>query len=198
MESELLIAGLAFLAFSTTNLDNVLLLVGFAARPGQPFAAVAGGALLGVTAMLALLVAAAVLADFVPMLWLGWLGLIPLAMGLRELARLGTTVGAADPDGTDAVRPIGAVGVAGVMLAHSGDSFGALAPLFAETRRALLPLIATVVLVVTGLACGLARWIVSHPRVGPAIRAVAPRLVPFVLIAVGLYVLTNSPTDTVP
>jgi cadmium resistance protein CadD (predicted permease) len=159
---------------------------------------VAGGALLAVSVMIALLMVAAVLADFVPTLWLGWLGLIPLALGLRELVRLRARVAGADATGADALPPIGAVGIAGVLLAHSGDSFGALAPLFAETRRGLLPLIAAVVLVLTLLACALARWIVSHPRVGPAIRSVAPRLVPFVLIAVGLYVLTDSPTDTFP
>jgi cadmium resistance protein CadD (predicted permease) len=82
------------------------------------------------------------------------------------------------------------------MLANSADSFVALVPIFAESRPALLPLIGAVVLALSVLACLLARWITTHRRVGPAIQRIAPRIVPFVLILVGLYVLSNTTTDT--
>jgi cadmium resistance protein CadD (predicted permease) len=82
------------------------------------------------------------------------------------------------------------------MLANSADSIAALVPLFAETRDALLPLIGAVVLGASLLGCGLARWIATHERFGPPIQRLAPRLVPFALIAVGLYVLSNTRSDT--
>lgn len=196
MESALLLVGLVIVAFSATNLDNLLLLVGFVARPGQPFAAVVSGMLLSGGVMLALCSSVALAAGLAPVRWLGWLGVVPLVMGLRELQRLASSSAAEAEEPETGMPPLTPFAVAGVMLANSADSFGALVPLFAESRPALLPLIGAVVVAMSLLACLLARWITSHRRIGPAIRSIAPRLVPFVLILVGLYVLSDTTTDT--
>ena len=188
--------GLVIVAFSATNLDNLILLVGFVSRPGQPFSAVVVGVLSSSGVILLMCSSAALAAGLVPVHWLGWLGLVPLTMGLRELRRLvGASVAGAEE--CDLVLPsITPLGVAGVMLANSADSFVALVPIFAESRPALLPLIGAVVLALSVIACLLARWITTHRRVGPAIQRIAPRIVPFVLILVGLYVLSDTATDT--
>ena len=195
MESTLALMGLAVVAYAATHFDNLILLVGVVSRQGQPFAAVAIGVLLSTGAILALCIGAALVADLAPQHWLGYLGLVPIGFGVRELYRLKR----ADSDSeTDSGIPaISAVGVAAVMLANSADTLGALVPIFAETRDALLPAVIVSVLVASGAACGLAWWIARHRHMGPAIRRLGPRLVPFVLIAVGLYVLSNTRTDTV-
>jgi cadmium resistance protein CadD (predicted permease) len=197
VESALLIVGLAAVAFAATNLDNLILLVGFVSRPSQPFAPVVVGALLSGLVMLILCACAALAAGFAPERWLGWLGLVPLGLGLRDLGRMLAARGApTDAEAALTLPAVRAPSVAGVMLANSADSFGALVPLFAETRHALLPLIGAVILTLSLLACLAARSIASHPRIGPTLRTLAPRLVPFVLILVGLYILTNTRTDT--
>jgi cadmium resistance protein CadD (predicted permease) len=141
-------------------------------------------------------IGAAFAANFAPQRWVGYLGLVPIALGVHELYRL-YAPNSREPTGPEPnAPPIPALGVAGVMLANSADSLSALVPLFAETRDALLPLIALVVLAASAIGCWLARWISSHERLGPLIRRMAPRLVPFVLIGVGLYVLSDTGTDT--
>lgn len=196
VESALPVVGLVVLTFAATNLDNLLLLVGIVSRVGQPFARVVAGTLLAAIVMLALCVGAALAADFAPQRWVGYLGFVPVALGLRELYRLAAARSNEAREPYAGAAPIPALGVAGVMLANSADSIGALLPLFAETRDALLPLISAVVLAASLLGCALARWIASHERLGPPIRRIAPRLVPIVLIAVGLYVLSDTGTDT--
>jgi len=195
MEAALSIASLAVLAFAATNFDNLLLLVAMLARSGQTVAPIFGGTLLAGGTMLSLCAAAALAASFAPQAWVGLLGLVPLGLGLRELYRLLQRRGEDALEADSAAKPISALGVAGVMLANSADSFGALVPLFAETQRGLQPAIAFAVLATSLLGCLLARWIATHERVGPAIRRIGPVLVPFVLIAVGLYVLSDTPTD---
>lgn len=195
MESVFSIVGLTLVAFAATNLDNLLLLVAIASRKGQGFAPIVAGALLTNGLMISLCLAAAFAADLAPQRWVGYLGVLPLALGVRELYRLATA--SSEPATESRGEPaMGATGVASVMLANSGDSLGALVPLFAETRDELLPLIGAVILLMSGLGCGLARWIASHPRIGPPVQRVGAKLVPFALIGVGLYVLSDTRTDT--
>ena len=196
MENALSIAGLAVLAFAATNLDNLLLLVGALSRPRQAFGPVVAGVLLSSSATLALCVAAALAAGLAPEAWIGYLGLVPIGLGLFELYRLASSRGAREGGAQSDAPPIPAFAVAAVMLANSADSFGALIPLFAETRHSLLLVIVAAVLLTSLCGCALARWIASHERFGPPIRRVGPLLVPFVLIAVGLYVLSDTRTDT--
>jgi len=195
VESVVVVVALSVLAFAATNLDNLIVLVGVVSRPGQPFAAVVRGALLSVGLMLALCVAAAFAADLAPKRWIGMLGLVPIALGVRELLALARRSPDA-PLAAGATSAIPPLGVASLMLANSADSLGALVPLFAETRAALLPAIVVAVLAVSLGGCSLARWVASHPRVGPLLQRLGPRLVPFVLIAVGSYVLLDTRTDT--
>ena len=84
MESALPVAGLAVLAFAATNLDNLLLLVGIVSRAGQSFARVVAGTLLAAVVMLALCMGAALAVDFAPQRWVGYLGFVPVALGLRD------------------------------------------------------------------------------------------------------------------
>jgi cadmium resistance protein CadD (predicted permease) len=196
VEDALSIAGLAVLAFAATNFDNLLLIVGALSRPRQAFGPVVAGVLLSSSATLALCVAAALAAGFAPEASIGYLGLVPIALGLLELYRLVRSRGAGEGGARPDAPPIPALAVAAVMLANSADSVGALIPLFAETRHSLLPAIVAAVLLTSLCGCALARWIASHEHFGPPIRRVGPVLVPFVLIAVGLYVLSDTRTDT--
>jgi cadmium resistance protein CadD (predicted permease) len=198
VEAALSVVGVAVLAFVATNLDNLMLLVGIASRVGQPFASIVAGALLASVVTLCLGVSAALATDLAPQRWLGLLGVVPIALGLRELTRLvRSRAQQGDAPRADA-PPLGALGLAGLLVANSTDSIAALVPLFAETREALLPPVAVAILAVTLLGCGIARWIASHARFGPPLRRSARLLVPIVLIAVGVYILANTRGDTVP
>lgn len=197
MESALTVGVVTLMAYVATNLDNLVLLVGVSSRPRQPFASIVAGVVLASAGLLALCLAAALAADFAPQRWIGYLGVLPIAIGLRELYRSRRAAPAASgvPD-TDAPA-IAARWVAGLMLANSADSLAALTPLVAESRDVLLPVVGAVVLATSLAGCGIARWITTHERVGARVQQLGQKLVPYVLIAVGLYVLLDTRTDTV-
>ena len=190
------LAGIVLLAFTATNLDNLILLVGVLSRPGQAFASVLSGALLSAGVLAALCLGAAFAADLAPQRWIGYLGVVPIALGLRELYRLAAAGGAETGKDGAGAAPIPAFGVAGILLASSADTLGALLPLFAETDDGLLPVLVAVMLAATLLGCELARRLASSQSLGPTLRRVGPRLVPIALIAVGIYVLSDTGTDT--
>lgn len=124
---------------------------------------------------------------------LGYLGLVPLSLGMWEvwknMSRSGT--------GVDTTKPAHSVFSAAVIfVALSADTFILIAAFFADTaavldRHVLLgALIAVTGLVVAGTL--LARSLGSNRKV----QRFFEKLSPFVMIAAGIYILLDTATDT--
>lgn len=123
----------------------------------------------------------------------GYLGLLPIALGLHGIwrqisARSGAPI---------ATRP----GVASLtvitllFLGLSTDSFAVLAPLLADSAPAFR------LAALTGAAAasvGLGALALSGSRVAAGPLGRIERLAPYAMILAGLYVLSNSATDTLP
>ncbi len=188
-------AGLALAAFVSTNFDNLILLVGFLADPSRRPGSVFAGYLAALAAILAGALLVELGADFAPARLMGWLGLLPIGIGLSELIRGWRAPGSE----TDPVRPRvpagGAATVAGVMLANGGDSLAVLAALFAETADRHVPLMVGATAAAGAGWCGAARWVASHERAGAALRRLAPRVLPYLMIGIGIYILSDTATD---
>ncbi len=183
---SLLLFGLsAALALLMTNLDNLALMVALLAR--LPARKVAGAYALALGAVLGLALVVAEGAEAFPR-YVGYLGVVPILLGLRELLRRrGETPAAAERASTFVALVL-------TFLSVSTDSLSVLAPLLADAapvyRLAGLygAIAAGGALVLAGLgASGLSA------RLG----AMLERLAPFVMIAVGIYVLLNTATDSV-
>jgi len=195
MESISAIIGVAALAFAATNLDALLILVAVVARPGQSFVAVVGGSVLAASGLLALCAIAAMAAELVSTAWLDYLGLLPIGYGLLQLYRLGRAGEQADAAVAGDGPSLTSLALAILLLAGGADSVSLLVPLFAETKTALKPVIVIEVLSIAVVGAWLARWIAAHERIGRGIERLGPRLVPFVLIAVGFYILMDTGTE---
>jgi cadmium resistance protein CadD (predicted permease) len=88
--------------------------------------------------------------------------------------------------------------VIAVTLAASGDSLATYTALFADTRSWLTP--ATVGGILLGAVAWtwVAEWIMRQTGAHRFIEKVGPILLPIVLIALGLYILGDTPTDFTP
>lgn len=192
---------LAIGGFTATNLENVVVLVSvFCGQCGRAHAVRLGFAL-GSVALLALSLLGVVLVGLVPVQHIGWLGLIPIALGVRELLRKSDDGSESDatgqrPEGSSLLNVAGAAAV--LMVANGGDTVAVFAPLFAETQRSgivvlAIGFLATALLLtlVTGRAC-------NHPALSVPLQRFGPRIAPYVMIAIGAYVLLNTGTDTLP
>ncbi|WP_437616839.1 cadmium resistance transporter [Sorangium sp. So ce834] len=194
MEQILPALGVSVVVFISTNIDDILLLSAFFADPGFTPRQVVAGQFLGMAALVLASVACALLAVRVPDGWMGLLGLAPLALGLRGLRALRRGPGAGD-DG--AGKPPGgaarfkALAVASVTLANGGDNLGVYIPLFSSTPGHV-PLHAAVFAVMTGAFCALGHHLVHHPVLGSRIRRYGRAALPFVLIGLGLWILSDA------
>ncbi len=196
MGEALTIGGVALTAFASTNFDNLLLLISLQTR-AQPRLPIFIGYVGAIIVVAALGLLTARLADEVSSLELGYLGLLPLSMGLYRLLQAfrWSSRGAQVPA---VASTFGIVGVATLTIANGADTLGVLLPLFAETQEPLTYVLAGTVVLTAAFWVALSGWISGHPWVRLNIERAERWLVPAMLIVVGLYILLNSATDTVP
>jgi len=206
MGSYLIAAVLGLVTFVVTSLDNLVLLISFLGNPSYPKRVVAPayiGTVLGVVGLAALL---SVVAKFGPLEGRGivLLGLVPLGLGLFYAARLVLPGRVSEQERLEQsmARTMrlrrGSAAVVAVTLAASGDSLATYAALFADTRTWLVPAVVGGILLGAIAWTWVAGWIMSQPGPRRFIEKAGPILLPLVLIALGLYILGDSPTDFRP
>lgn len=125
--------------------------------------------------------AATLLALVVPAESLKWLGVIPIALGIRQWMAPGES-------GETPVAS-GFLAVVLVTVANGADNLGVYIPLFATSGAAALAVYGAVFTVLLALWCALARWLVRHPAAGAPLRRWGPAAVPYVLVGIGLWIL---------
>jgi cadmium resistance protein CadD (predicted permease) len=195
MEVAFEIAGIAITAFVSTNIDNLLLLTVLLGQPIQKKLSVFLGYLTAVFAVVAAGFAASRLADAAPASTLGYLGIVPLTMGLYRARKL--FGGNNEVESPVVASALGTFGVAALTLANGADTLGVLLPLFAETADPWTYVLAATVMSAAALWFVLALWVSRHPWIRANVARAERWLVPALLIAVGSYILLNSTTDTV-
>jgi cadmium resistance protein CadD (predicted permease) len=184
--------------FAITNVDDIVLLSLFFGRSaGQQGAArrIVTGQYLGFIAILAITVAAAYGATFLPESAIAYLGLLPLALGLWAAwqawkhHRQGDS-GEQQPENTqDGPK---ALQVAAVTFANGSDNIGVYLPVFAKAGAAGIIVYVAVFLVLVGVWCAAGRFFATRPSVAKIIGRWGHILHPLVLIALGLFILIQG------
>lgn len=192
-------------AFIATNLDDVVVLIIFFTqidKTERPWHIVVGQ-YLGFFLLLFLSLPGYFGGTLLPPHWIGLLGLLPLAIGLKLLF----TKNQDDEESMQTVSnpllhklsgfcPPRILQVAAVTVANGGDNIGIYVPLFASKNWiGLLEIIGTF-LVMVGLWCWLAWGLVKQPSIGQLFSKYGDRLVPWVFIVLGGYILYESGTIT--
>jgi cadmium resistance protein CadD (predicted permease) len=181
---------LSIVLFAGTHVDDLLLLLSFFADHTVPRSAIVAGQYIGVTALLLGSLVCSQIAVMLPPLYLRLLGVVPLAMGLSKLPpffrRRSVDVGEIPPASTHGRHMWG---VAALTIASGGDNVGVYLPFFATHPPRARLLIIVVFLLMTAIWCFLARWLAHHRILQPAIRRWGSRVLPIVLIALGIRIL---------
>ncbi len=193
MADDAALAALAIGLFVTTNLDDLFILLGFFSDPRYRPRQIAIGQLLGIAALFAVSVAASLLALVVSPAHVGFLGVLPILIGLKKLWELRRD---AESDDEDERQTTGgrwnALAVAAVTIADGGDNLSVYIPVFATRSGGDVALIGVVFAVMTLAWVGGAWWLTSHRTLGAPIRRYGHRVVPFVLIGLGGYILFSA------
>jgi cadmium resistance protein CadD (predicted permease) len=195
MKSLLELLGLAAVLFVSTNVDDLVVLVGFFAHPSFRPRDVVAGQYAGIAILFIVSAAAALLSLAIPAAYLGLLGIFPILIGIMKLLELRRDRAGTTPD-IDLTATSGrhgeVVSVALVTVANGADNIGVYTPSFAVHSGRQVVIIAVVFVVMTALLCMLAHRLVSYPRLGTLLRRYAHILTPLVLIALGVLILYNA------
>ena len=170
--------------FAATNIDGLFLTAALLADRSFRARDVIIGTYAGIAALYAASAAGSLVSLIAPPAVIALLGLVPIAIGVRQLTK---------KQASDSV-PVkqGGIGaVAALNVAMGADNIGVYTPVFAASPAADIAAYGAIFAVLTGLWCYAAYRLVNHPSIGAPVRRYAPRLVPFVLIGLGLWILSG-------
>jgi len=182
--------GLVPVAYAATNIDNLFIMASLGAGRASRGHLVAG--FVAASCVVLLIASMAMFIDrMMPPELLGYLGLVPVSIGIYLL--LFSSAQAEQPASRATTWPA----ISGLLIANSGDTIFAIGPLFAESgsnaRIGLalgFALIATVwLLLILNVSERVAR--------SDLLSRLGHRMAPWMMILVGLYILSDSATDVV-
>jgi cadmium resistance protein CadD (predicted permease) len=169
--------------FAATNIDDIVLLTLFFARR-VPTRNIVAGQYFGFLAIILLSCAGLLATLAIPHQWTRALGLVPLALGLKQLVLLFRPHGTEE---TQADRQ-SLISIALVTLSNGADNVAVYIPFFSVNRQYLWLILTSYALLVA-LWCMIAKWLGNHPIILNAVNRVGHILVPFVFIALGVHIL---------
>jgi cadmium resistance protein CadD (predicted permease) len=192
----LAVLGQAVGLFVSTDLDDVLVLLGFFADPRFPARHVVAGQFIGIAILYAVSVVGSWVSLIVPATFIGLLGLVPIAMGLRSAWELWRSARSSEPV-SDRESPAGRSNIAAVVamtVANGGDNLSVYIPFFALRSAPDIALMGVVFAVMTAFWLYLAYWLTRHRTIGLAVRSYTRVLMPFVYITLGVLILHQAGT----
>ncbi len=185
------------LAYLATNMDNFAILTALFAKYRGDTASVLVGHLLSVAATLAIAGLIGEAANAVSVQYLGYLGIVPIAMGVFWIYRWFYPANAEEPAVPIRGGRAATLATFLTLMSSSSDTLLTQAIVFADTAAQIDWLIGVSVFLFATLLAVLAVYGVRHPRVGPVIEPYAVRIAPLIMIVVGVYVLANTATDVI-
>lgn len=201
MSSFLSTTGIGVVVFVSTNIDDIFLVAAFFADSRLRNFSVVAGQFLGIGALVLASALAALMALAIPEGWIALLGFVPLFLGMRKLLRLRGDVGRETSNSEEHLvreeRKLEPrfhsqiLAVAAVTVANGGDNLGVYIPLFATAPSAIVAY-ALIFAVMTAIWCALAYSLVNNQVVGGQIRRYGQVVLPFVLIALGIHILSDA------
>ncbi|MFC9427602.1 cadmium resistance transporter [Streptomyces sp. NPDC056987] len=182
--------------FAVTNIDDILILsLFFAQGAGHPGSArrIVLGQYLGFAAILAVAAVAAFGATFLPEAAIPYLGLLPLALGLKAAWQAWKQRSEEnDEEKSPSGGGPGTLAVAAVTFANGGDNIGVYVPVFATAGVGGMSVYAIVFLVLVAVWCFAGRFFATRPVIAEALSRWGHILLPLVLIAIGLLILVEG------
>jgi cadmium resistance protein CadD (predicted permease) len=178
----------AIVAFAATNLDDIFVLTFFFAQKNLQIWRVVLGQYLGIAGLILISLVGFFASLIIPYKWVGFLGLIPIAIGIRNLIALKEE----QPEKTGVRRVESFLTVAAITFANGGDNIAIYTPLFASSTWATLAITLITFSVMIALWCVAGYAIGNHVVVIRLIDRYGHILVPFIFIGLGCYILFGS------
>jgi cadmium resistance protein CadD (predicted permease) len=191
------LVGIGVAAFVSTNIDDLFILMIFFATLRLPSVQIILGQYIGMGSLMGISLVGSLITLVVPRNIIGLIGLFPIAIGIKELLE-SQNKGDKEEDEklTKKLRrkkiQLPFLTVAAVTFSGS-EEIGVYTTLFATNKEveAIITLI-SVTMVLTAFWCFLANYLVKHSLLADIFRSIGSRVLPYVLIGLGLYILVEA------
>ncbi|KAF5979147.1 hypothetical protein FCOIX_5430 [Fusarium coicis] len=193
--------GTACATFAATNVDDIFVLVAFFAESTtSPFLTpvkIAVGQYVGFTVIVAVSMIGYGASFLIPAEPIGFLGLLPILLGIWWIL---TYIFRKDEDEEEALdqelttadgfRAV--FKVASITVMNGADNISTYIPLFAEAKAGELAIYIVVYYIMLGVWCCAAYLIMRQKHILHIAQKYARRLVPFLYVGLGIFIIVNS------
>jgi cadmium resistance protein CadD (predicted permease) len=192
------LVGVGIVAFVSTNIDDLFILMVFFATPRFTPSQIVFGQYIGMGSLIGVSLAGSLIALVLPRNLIGLIGLFPIAIGIKELLELHKK-GDKEDDEKLAKKLLQSnktrlpfLTVAAVTFS-GGEEIGIYTTLFATNNEVgVIIILILVVMVLTAFWCFLANYLVKHSFLANIFRSIGTRVLPYVLIGLGIYILAEA------
>jgi cadmium resistance protein CadD (predicted permease) len=185
----------AILAFASTNVDDIFILMLFFGGGKLSPSRIIIGQYLGISALVITAFAGAYLGGFFDPRYVGFLGLFPIYLAVKQFIGLSKNHPPEAEEET-ALKTSGVLSgilaVAGVTIANGADNIGVYVPLLATMTALEKSQLIVVFFVMTFLWCVLAKYLAARPVIARQLGRYGHIIMPIVLLALGMYILVES------
>jgi cadmium resistance protein CadD (predicted permease) len=205
---------IAMAAGLATTFDDNIYLTGFFAKVNRSFRPqhVVAGEILGFSLLILISLTGLILGKLLPTQWLGWMGVLPILIGIRNLAgylRFGygdeqdrqasqlrhqslSGFAPRNPSLFDVIRDRRTYAVSLVTIANGSNNLSIYIPLFVSLRSPQLAVVVPILYGFVVLWLMLSFHLTRTPGLALLLNRYAPICFPFVLIWLGFRILSDS------
>jgi cadmium resistance protein CadD (predicted permease) len=184
-------------AFAATNIDDIFVLMMFFSSSSMTFPVkqIVSGQYIGIGLLVAISALGSFISLAVPTYIIALLGIVPIVIGIKKLVvfRKKNESNLNQAVQNKKKNNLVFAAVAAVTFSNGGDNIGVYTPLFAKYNSlSQITALAMIFMAMTAVWCIAAYYLVNHPLVASKIRSIGHIILPFVLIGLGIYILTES------
>ncbi|KAF4568283.1 hypothetical protein EYR36_010293 [Pleurotus pulmonarius] len=187
--------GVACASFAVTNIDDLFVLVTFMTEAASSSVVtplrVVIGQYLGFTVIVALSLVGWGLSFGIPVEPIGFLGLLPLTLGIWK----GAGLLRADEESSDTSDGYGIksiLKIAVITIANGADNIGAYVPLFSQAKGAQIAIYIVTYYIFVGVWCLAAFLLIKERHILALLQRYSPYSIPLLYIGLGIYIIVNS------
>jgi cadmium resistance protein CadD (predicted permease) len=181
--------GIGITAFIASNIDDTFILIILFMTPGLSARNVTVGQFLGIIILVAVSSLAVLLSLAIPPFAIGFLGIIPIVIGVKRLLEYREN----EAEAYAQKGYLSFLSVGAVTVSNGGDDIGVFTPLFAKYNGIVeFSLLISLLMIMTGIWCIVTYYFLRHPFIASRINALSKIVTPFALISIGIYIILDS------
>lgn len=184
-------------AFVATNIDDIFVLMMFFSSLTFPVRQVVLGQFIGIGLLIAISALGSLISLVVPTYIIGLMVIIPIIIGTKNLVEIRKKNKSPSRQAVQNKKKnrsyFSFLSVAAITFSNGGDNIGVYVPLFSKYNTvSQITTLTAVFIAMTAVWCISSYYFMNHPLVASKIRHIGNIILPFVLIGLGIYILTES------